>query len=105
MHPAVGKHREDFHGVRVHGDVSYSGPCGDLDPDFGVCAHVHPQAPRIHAWLVGFDCGHGSDLQPLLLPLIERLAARLGGRAERFQRYRTLPYARQQCHLLATQLG
>jgi hypothetical protein len=88
--------------VRVHGGVNHASPC---DVALGVC-HVAAAGEPDDVWWFGFDCARHGDIAP---GMVASFAGALPGGHEEAARvfggeYRTLPYVRGMCELLALQL-
>lgn len=92
-HPEYGKNDTDFD---VHGGITYSGHCQ------GHICHTHEEAANEPVWWLGFDCGHGHDLQPGGIAVMQEV---LGRRSVAFDGvYRDMEYVKGQCRSLAAQL-
>lgn len=96
-HPAYGK--EGSLDVLVHGGLTYARPCDVRNKEHGVCHVARPGEPEPLFWL-GFDCAHAGDLSPALAQRLRYLGLPSARGA-----YRTLPYVRGECALLAAQLA
>jgi hypothetical protein len=106
-HPWHGAEYDDID-VRVHGGLTFSGPCDEGDGTDRIC-HVPLPGESDNVWWLGFDCGHGMDLKPGMAafeaemeqtygPQLIRAMSTLRGEV-----YRDLDYARRQCELIAQQ--
>ena len=87
-HPAHGWNTQRCCELEVHGEVTWAGPgVGDL-------------------WVIGFDCGHGFDLQPGIEGLFSRMTRlQLSPAMPWGSVYRDLPYVRSEVESLARQLA
>lgn len=85
----------------AHGGVNYVGHCQ------GKICHVPPPGEPDHVWWIGFDCGHGGDVQPAMDAHMRALVGdrwkpmheMFGG----FGGYRDLAYVRAEVEGLAEQ--
>jgi hypothetical protein len=76
--------------IKVHGDLTFSRSGRDLD-----------------TWLLGFDCGHDSDIIPLELrnPIEADLSKRFGNEVECDSvSYKNIEFLKNECRSLARQL-
>lgn len=85
-HPLHGADLLALDGLRVHGGVTYVGPCARM-----IC-HVAETGEPDDVWWVGFDACHAFDAWPALL---------MSGPVE----YRSIDYMREQTESLASQLA
>ena len=88
--------------VRVHGGLTFAGPCMDDNnhPKHEQVCHVPAPGEPDDVWWFGFDCGHGGrDVLPRILGMDRDLPSFPG------TVYRTIEYVREQCEMLARQLA
>jgi hypothetical protein len=89
---------EVFHGVEVHGGLTYSDHCS------GHICHVPAPGEPDDVWWLGFDCAHGCDYVPGMYAA-GGIRARMG---DIFlmsgEKYRNIQYVREQCEDLARQV-
>jgi hypothetical protein len=92
-HPCYGKPRDELR-FNVHGGVTYARR--ESDP-FSI-----PRAdPSADLYWIGFDCGHGMDLSPLML---SRMKDESRARLMEVTRYCDAVFVREQVEQLAAQL-
>jgi len=85
----------------VHGGVTFLGR-------FPMVSKGLPSTLQLmkHHWWIGFDCGHLGDLQPGMAALLSQAGAALPGFMDANNSiYREWGYVREQCELLAAQIG
>lgn len=95
-HPWYGRSAFDFPAL-VHGSVTSAEPCNEA---LGVC-HVPELGESDDAWWVGFDCMHGSDLQPFVHKIMSDFPPGLN--LHHRQVYRDWRYVVEQTEWLAVQ--
>lgn len=101
-HPVFEKNYNDVD-VNVHGGLTYAEHC------HGSICHVPKPGEPDNVWWLGFDCAHGGDV----VPSYRRLYKEIGLSATAFtgfddrlrERYRDVPYVRDQIEHLAAQLS
>lgn len=97
-HPLFGKDNDgdacDY--IRVHGGLTFSGPCADAGDEARHICHVPGPGEPDHVWWLGFDCAHCDDLSP----------ARFDSRWARLseETYKNIAYVRAEVARLAAQL-
>lgn len=98
-HPWFGVRTDDI-SAEVHGGVNYADFCEDGDEAHTICHVPAPGEPDRVYWL-GFDCGHGWDIQPGM----EAREAGLGLHHLHLPgaTYKTVAYIKAECALLARQ--
>lgn len=96
---ALGEADEDgYHSLRVHGGLTFAGPCQEGQEEQGICHVPQPGQPD-KVWWLGFDAAHAWDICP-------SSRARLGGLyySHPYYEYRTLEYMQAENADLALQL-
>lgn len=95
--------------IDVHGGLTFSNFCQDgVAKDGGplVC-HVPEEGETDKVWWLGFDCLHCGDAYPCIddrLKEIRDSTDKLFPGVREMDTYRTVPYVKDQCALLAAQL-
>ena len=87
--------------IRVHGGLTFSGPCAEGGGVGAICHTPLPGESEVH-WF-GFDCGHVDDVAPGLESRL-RTAGITGSGLWGTPTYRDLPYVKDQVESLAAQL-
>lgn len=101
----------DLHGAS-HGELTFAGPCmeGAEDSPENICHVPRPGEPA-NVWWFGFDCAHGGDLTPGLIPMTERIVKRMRDGGDDVLAdvyggtYRTTQYVKDRCTAMALVLA
>ena len=107
-HPAHGVYYNELH-IEVHGGLSYSDHCQDVeneDQGHAICHIPGPDEPK-HLWWIGYDCGHAFDRKPGMearMSEARNAMPRLPSFLRREETYRNLEYVKEQNAALASQL-
>lgn len=99
-HPWHGKsYNDEGVDVDVHGGLTFAGECQEGPPEQTIC-HVPALGEADNLWWLGFDCHHAWDLAPGMAAYWrEQGKEHIFANADEV--YRSLPYVRSQCALLA----
>jgi hypothetical protein len=82
--------------IEVHGGVTYAESC-----DEPIC-HV-PREGEGEVWWIGYDCGHGFDVQPKLDALLKMIRTDRKNQLSPLEAYRDQDYAMRETEQLAEQ--
>lgn len=107
-HPYFGRPYEEIdESVTAHGGLTFAGLCMDDDKEHRICHRPDAGEPD-RVWWFGFDCAHCDDLKPAMeatFQLMRQTFPEAGPKLHRFGvNYRSLPYVKTVCMLLAGQL-
>ena len=90
--------------LMAHHGVNFSAPCQEDDREHGIC-HVPDPGEPDNLWWFGFDCGHCGDHSPKLAAEMMKISPDTRTVLNSYETYRTLPYVRAVCSMLAGQLA
>ena len=92
-----GPEEDNWRGFRVHGGLTFAGPCQENAEETGICHMPNPGQPDHVHWF-GFDMAHCDDI----CPATEAKYKFSSGNP--WAQYRTLEYVLAECSNLARQL-